>query len=186
MERMLRGLPASPGIVAGPVHLLRWEVPDVPPRMVTEADVPAELTRFHDAVTRAQDRLRHVRDRAANQAGVEESMIFEVQISMLDDRALNSEVEAFIRERRAAEHAFDLVMLEWRRRFGRAAAPMLRERVGDLMDLHIRVLGILLALHGQRSGGSAQGQQRHSGHARSDAIADRAAGPRRDCGPGHR
>jgi phosphotransferase system enzyme I (PtsI) len=146
MERMLRGLPASPGIVAGPVHLLRWEVPDVPPRIVTESEVPDELTRFHDAVARAKDRLRHVRDRAATQAGAEESMIFEVQISMLEDRALNSEVEAFIRERRAAEHAFDLVMLEWRRRFGRASAPMLRERVGDLMDLHIRVLGILLAL----------------------------------------
>ena len=146
MERMLRGLPASPGIVAGPVHLLRWEVPDVPPRIVTESAVAYELARFHDAVSRAKDRLRHVRDRAAQQAGTEESMIFEVQISMLEDRALNSEVEAFIRERRAAEHAFDLVMLEWRRRFGRASAPMLRERVGDLMDLHIRVLGILLAL----------------------------------------
>jgi len=146
MERMLRGLPASPGIVAGPVHLLRWEVPDVPPRMVQEHEVDGELARFRDAVARAQDRLRHVRDRAANQAGVEESMIFEVQITMLDDRALNSEVDGFIRERRSAEHAFDLVMLEWRRRFGRASAPMLRERVGDLMDLHIRVLGILLKL----------------------------------------
>jgi phosphoenolpyruvate-protein phosphotransferase (PTS system enzyme I) len=146
MERMLRGLPASPGIVAGPVHLLRWEVPDVPPRIVTESEVPQEIERFHDAVSRAQDRLRHVRDRAAHQAGPEESKIFEVQITMLDDRALRQEVEGFIRERRAAEHAFDLVMLEWRRRFGRASAPMLRERVGDLMDLHIRVLGILLAL----------------------------------------
>ena len=146
MERMLRGLPASPGIVAGPVYLLRWEVPDVPPRIVTEPEVAHELARFHDAVSRAKDRLRHVRDRAAQQAGTAESMIFEVQISMLEDRALNAEVEAFIRERRAAEHAFDLVMLEWRRRFGRASAPMLRERVGDLTDLHIRVLGILLAL----------------------------------------
>ncbi len=146
MERMLRGLPASPGIVAGPVHLLRWEVPDVPPRIVTEPEIVHELARFHDAVARAKDRLRHVRDRAAQHAGAEESMIFEVQITMLEDRALNSEVEAFIRERRAAEHAFDLVMLEWRRRFGRSSAPMLRERVGDLMDLHIRVLGLLLAL----------------------------------------
>ncbi len=146
MERMLRGLPASPGIVAGPVYLLRWEVPDVPARTVTEAEIPHELERFREAVVRAQDRLRHVRDRAAHHAGTEESMIFEVQITMLDDRALNSEVEGFIRERRAAEHAFDLVMLEWRRRFGRATAPMLRERVGDLTDLHIRVLSILLAL----------------------------------------
>jgi phosphoenolpyruvate-protein phosphotransferase (PTS system enzyme I) len=146
MERMLRGLPASPGIVAGPVHLLRWEVPDVPPRTVLEGEVAQELTRFHDAVSRAKDRLRYVRDRAAQQAGPEESMIFEVQISMLEDSSLNQEVESFIRERRSAEHAFDIVMLEWRRRFARAPAPMLRERVGDLTDLHIRVLGILLAL----------------------------------------
>jgi phosphoenolpyruvate-protein phosphotransferase (PTS system enzyme I) len=146
MERMLRGIPASPGIVAGPVHLLRWEVPDVPTRMVAEHEVAGEIARFHSAVTRAQDRLRQVRDRAAHHAGTDESMIFEVQITMLDDRALNEEVESFIRDRRAAEHAFDLVMLEWRRRFARASAPMLRERVGDLLDLHIRVLGILLAL----------------------------------------
>jgi phosphoenolpyruvate-protein phosphotransferase (PTS system enzyme I) len=146
MERMLRGLPASPGIVAGPVHLLRWEVPDVPQRIIPETEVDAEVARFHDAIARAQDRLRHVRDRAAHQAGAEESMIFEVQITMLSDRALNQEVEGFIRDCRAAEHAFDLVMLEWRRRFERSPSPMLRERVGDLMDLHIRVLGILLRL----------------------------------------
>jgi phosphotransferase system enzyme I (PtsI) len=37
-------------------------------------------------------------------------------------------------------------MLEWRSRFARHSAPMLRERVGDLTDVHIRVLSILLGL----------------------------------------
>ena len=37
-------------------------------------------------------------------------------------------------------------MLEWRQHFARHAAPMLRERVGDLTDVHIRVLSILLGL----------------------------------------
>ncbi len=146
MERVLRGLPASPGIVAGPVHLLRWEVPEVAPRFVADGEVEAELARFRDALARAAERLRFVRDRTAQHAGAQEAMIFEVQLEMLQDAALVGEVEGFIRERRAAEHAFDLVMLEWRRRFARHPQAMLRERTGDLTDLHIRVLSLLLAL----------------------------------------
>ena len=37
-------------------------------------------------------------------------------------------------------------MFEWSQRFGRAANPMLRERVGDLKDVEIRVLTLLLDL----------------------------------------
>ncbi len=43
MRLRLMGIPASPGIVVGPAHLLRWEVPDVPHRVVGDDDVPAEL-----------------------------------------------------------------------------------------------------------------------------------------------
>ena len=37
--RLLHGTPASPGIVVGPVHILRWEVPDVPQRIITNSEV---------------------------------------------------------------------------------------------------------------------------------------------------
>src|SRR5207237_3820851 len=46
----------------------------------------------------------------------------------------------------AAEKAFDIQMIESRQRFARAASPMVRERVGDLTDVHIRVLTFLLGL----------------------------------------
>jgi len=146
VERALRGIPASPGIVVGPVHLLRWEVPDVRHRIIADECVDDELARFRHAVERAKDRLRQVRARAERHAGEHEAAIFDVQIGILEDAALLEEVEEFIRQNRAAEHAFDLVMLEWRRRFARDAHPMLRERVGDLTDVHIRVLTILLGL----------------------------------------
>ena len=55
-------------------------------------------------------------------------------------------MQELVRQNIAAEKAFDLVMLEWRTRFARHASPMLRERVGDLTDVHIRVLSILLGL----------------------------------------
>ena len=146
MERTLSGRPASPGIVVGPVHLLRWEVPDVRHRFITDAEITAEIERLRGAMEKAKERLRQVRARAERHAGPEEAAIFDVQIGMLDDSELRNAVEELIRQHFAAEKAFDIVMLEWRQRFARHTMPMVRERIGDLTDVHIRVLSLLLGL----------------------------------------
>src|SRR5687768_10271061 len=104
------------------------------------------MARFRSAAERATDRLTQARERAEQHAGSDEAGIFEVQIGMLADDALVNEVESYIRQNLDAEKAFDVVMLEWRQKFARSAAPMLRERVGDLTDLHIRVLSMLMEL----------------------------------------
>jgi len=143
---VLRGIPASPGIVVGPVHLLRWEVPEVRQRVIGDEDIVAEIERLQTAFSRARDRLRLLRSRAEVQAGPEEAAIFDVQLSILDDAELATSVEALIRQNLGAEKAFDLILLEWRQHFARHTAPMLRERVSDLTDVHIRVLSILLDL----------------------------------------
>jgi phosphoenolpyruvate-protein phosphotransferase (PTS system enzyme I) len=145
-EGRIVGMPASPGIVIGPVHLLLWEVPDVQHVVIHDEAIPAEIERFHAAVARAKERLGQVRARADKHAGPEEAAIFDVQISILSDAALIDRVEGLIRQNIAAEKAFDLVMIEWRQHFSRHAQPMIRERVGDLTDVHIRVLSLLLGL----------------------------------------
>ena len=47
MDKMLRGIPASPGIAVGTVHILLWEVPDVPHRIIQDEEIPptADLRR---------------------------------------------------------------------------------------------------------------------------------------------
>src|SRR5690349_20890865 len=146
VDRALTGIPASPGIVVGPVHLLRWEVPDVATRIIGDDMIPAELERYAAAIERAKERLVQVRDRASAHAGPEEAAIFDVQIGILDDRDLAKQVESYIRQNLAAEKAFDVVLDEWRGRFAHHSSAMMRERVGDLTDVHIRVLSLLLGL----------------------------------------
>ena len=146
MDRRIQGIPASPGIVVGYVHLLRWEVPEVRHRIIGDESVPQEIERLHAALARARERLQNLRERVEARAGAEEAAIFDVQLSILDDRELVRGVEELVRQNIAAEKAFDLVMLEWRTRFARHASPMLREKVGDVTDVHIRVLSILLGL----------------------------------------
>jgi phosphotransferase system enzyme I (PtsI) len=146
MPKGLAGIPASPGIVDGLVHLLRWEVPDVRHRIIPDEAIPGEIERFHQSLDKARDRVRRVRSRAEKHAGPEEAAIFDVQLSILEDGELLRQVEELIHQNLGAEKAFDLVLFEWRQQFASHARPMLRERVGDLTDVHIRVLSILLGL----------------------------------------
>ena len=146
VDGKLIGMPASPGIVIGPVHLLLWEVPEVPHRIIPDEAINREIARLHEALEQARQRLVRVRQRAERHAGEEEAAIFEVQIAILNDQELIGSVEALIRQNIGAEKAFDLVLIEWRQNFARHAQPMIRERVGDLTDVHIRVLTVLLGL----------------------------------------
>ncbi len=146
MDRALAGISASPGIVLGRVRRLLWEVPDVKHRHIRDDEIESEIARFNDARDRAKLKLESVRERAERTAGKQEAAIFEVQKSMLDDVELISRVESYVRDNLAAEKAFDVAMGELRQMFGRSASPMMRERVGDLTDVHIRVLSILLDL----------------------------------------
>jgi phosphotransferase system enzyme I (PtsI) len=146
VERKLVGIPASPGIAVGPVHLLRWEIPEIRHRIIPDDAIPAEMSRLRDAIKRAQERLAQIRDRVEKSAGPQEAAIFDVQRSMLDDSDLVGAVEALIRQNLAAEKAFEIVMFEWGQKFSRSPHAMLREKVGDLKDVEIRVLLLLLDL----------------------------------------
>lgn len=146
MERVFNGVSASPGIVLGPVHLLHWEVPDVAHRIISDEEISGEQQRFREALAKARQKLRAIAARAGKNVGPEEAAIFEVQISILDDPDFLGKVDSYIRQNIGAEKAFDVVMLEWRQQFARSSAPMMRERVGDLTDVHIRVLSILMGL----------------------------------------
>lgn len=147
MERILIGIPASPGIVVGPAHVLLWEVPPVKLRLVPPDQIEGEIAHFHDALVKARERVAYVRSRVEQHVGVEEGRIFEAQSFILQDHDIIAKVEQLIRvDHFGAESAFDLTMHDWRTEFARSPSPMIRERVGDLVDVHIRVLSLLLGL----------------------------------------
>ena len=145
MDTRIIGLPASPGIVVGPVHLLVWEVPDVRHRIIADEEIDGEIARLHAALAQARDRIRSVRARAERAAG-SDAAIFDVQHHMLEDPSVVGATEALIRQNYAAEKAFDIVLTERTGDFARHAHAMMRERVADITDVHIRVLSILLGL----------------------------------------
>jgi len=114
--------------------------------LVSDDAIPAEIERLHDAFDRAKDRIAQIRDRVERTAGPQEAAIFDAQRFILEDQDLVSGVEELIKQNIGAEKAFEFVMSEWSQRFAHAPQAMLRERVGDLKDVEIRVLTLLLDL----------------------------------------
>ena len=180
MDRKLVGIPASPGIAVGPVHLLRWEIPEVRHRIIPDDAVPgrdraaSRRARQSQGAADAGSRSRRANGRPAGSRDLRRAAR---RFSTTTSSSVR--VEELIRQNLGAEKAFEIVMFEWSQRFGAPAHPMLRERVGDLKDVEIRVLHAAARPAGPRSGRSAERRERDSRHARPDAEPHGAARSRR-------
>lgn len=141
------GIGAAPGIVIGPAHVLRSELPRVPHVTVPPEAVDGEVERFHEARRFAQNRIREIQQQTVERLGSVEANIFEPQILMLDDGDLVDGTVDYIRDNHlSAVRAFELRMLEFHSEWSRSGHPMIMDRLNDLLDIQIRVTRWLLGI----------------------------------------
>lgn len=145
MSRRLLGIGASPGRARGTAVWVAWDIPPVPHRTISPAQVDAEVRRFDEARDWARERIRELRDEAEDRVGPFEAKIFESQLLMLDDPDLVDGTVAYIRDNfLSAERALEWRLLEIRSRFLDTAHAMVLDRLADLRDIRLRLLGRLL------------------------------------------
>ena len=140
-EVVHEGIPASPGIAIGPVHVIArgFSAPEV--FEVNLCEVPHEQERFRLAVDITKKQLTELRKRLENIAGDEHGDIFEAHIMMLEDPAVLDRVIAAIASRcQNAEYAFYAVMQTFLEGMRRIPDPYFRERTADIEDVSQRVL----------------------------------------------
>ena len=144
---VFEGFPAAEGIARGSVRRVEWGVPHVPRDTVPEDGRDRELERFRRARARAREELEDIRRETASRLGSIEARIFDPQILMLDDPEVVEGTKRYISENRlTAARAFDWRMLELKDRWSRTNHPMVLDRLNDLEDLKLRILGRLLDL----------------------------------------
>lgn len=144
---VLEGFPAAEGIATGRVRKVEWGVPEVPRVVVPAGGRDRELERFRRARARARRELEAVKRETASRLGPIEARIFDPQILMLDDPEVVEGTKRYISENRlSAGRAFDWRMLELKDRWSRTSHPMVLDRLNDLEDLKVRILGHLLDL----------------------------------------
>lgn len=140
-EIVHEGIPASPGIAIGPIHVMArgFSAPEV--YVISENEIASEQQRLHNALEGTKKQLFELQQRLEILTGEAESGIFEAHIMVLEDRAVVDRVLEFIsRRRQNAEYAFYAVMQTFLEAMRRVPDPYLRERTADLEDVSQRVL----------------------------------------------
>ena len=156
----LEGTAAAPGIAIGKALAHQAERPTASRRRVPDYRIEAEVGRFHDALSSVSEEVRRTRQRVEHEHGADLALIFEAQLTMLDDVSMKDGTVDRIRSHNwTAERAFTETMAHLRKGFEQIDNEYLRARVGDLSDIEHQVLV-------QLTGGSLSGLQ----HARSNTV----------------
>ncbi|MRG92267.1 phosphoenolpyruvate--protein phosphotransferase [Polyangium spumosum] len=136
---VLRGIAGSPGVAIGKVVVFGLSRAPCPRRTIGEADVDAEITRFEEAVARAQRDLREMSQRLTERSA--EASILEAYVLMTGDPVLAEAVRHQIRkEKRGAEWAVAEASDAIAKRLAALDDPYLSERSHDVMFIGDRIL----------------------------------------------
>ncbi|MBV9523707.1 MAG: phosphoenolpyruvate--protein phosphotransferase [Alphaproteobacteria bacterium] len=142
-ERVVHGLPVSPGIAIGPAHISDHFDAAIPDYQIAPGEVEAERARFAAAVAVSVRQLRKLKTKAQNlpdSAAEEMGYLLDAHLSMLSSSRLVRGVERRIaEERRNAEIAVQAEIAEIGERFAAMRDAYLAARFDD-----IRVVGTRL------------------------------------------
>lgn len=140
-ERVLEGLPVSPGIAIGKVYAYTRESEGVEPRHTDSTEVDNELERFQNAVRLAERDLEKITRLTRDKLGQDSAEIFEAQVMMLHDPEVQLSVSKRISmDFYSADYAVHDVLSRHRQRLSASNNEYLRERAQDMFDIEERLL----------------------------------------------
>jgi len=142
---LLKGIPASPGIVIGEAFLFDTRNLTIPTRGIKKSEVPTEVARFEEALIKTRSEILKIQKKITKEMGSHHGEIFNAHLLVLEDRMLIEEViERLRKERKCIEYVFVKVMDKYINTFSRINDEYLKERISDIDDVSKRVLRNLL------------------------------------------
>lgn len=144
-EKILRGIPVSPGVCRGLLMVLSDSNKSIPRREVAESDLGAERVRLEAALVETRKQILEVQRRVEKAMGAEDASIFDAHLLVLEDEILLEEITRFLTQERVnAEYAFHQISEKYSATLAAIEDEYLRERAADLRDVTHRVLNNLL------------------------------------------
>jgi phosphotransferase system enzyme I (PtsI) len=144
-NRILQGIPASPGIVLGRAQVLGDRVgAQASLRLLyTENEVAEELERFRQAVDRTEEELARLKEDLSPELQ-EHAHLLELHSIILRDRRLFQETQRLIQEHNLnAERALYQAFQKVKELFQRIMDPHIRGRIQDVEAVYHRLMGHL-------------------------------------------
>ncbi|NQV04081.1 MAG: phosphoenolpyruvate--protein phosphotransferase, partial [Candidatus Omnitrophica bacterium] len=142
---ILKGIPASAGIVTGKAFLYDARRIMVPVRKISRRLISREIVRFEEALIKTRAEILEIQKKITKEMGSHHAEIFNAHLLVLEDRMLIEEVIGGLKkERKCVEHIFSKVLNKYIDVFSKMDDEYLRERISDIDDVGKRLLKNLL------------------------------------------
>ncbi|MCX5678625.1 MAG: phosphoenolpyruvate--protein phosphotransferase [Candidatus Omnitrophica bacterium] len=142
---MLKGIPASPGIVSGKAFLYGREQYTIARRAVKEEQIPNELKRFKDALIQTKNEILDIKKRISEEMSAKHAQIFSAHLLVIDDSMLIEEVVSKLKkDKLSIEYIFQDVLRRYIKVFSEMDDEYLKERISDINDVGRRILRNLI------------------------------------------
>lgn len=142
---MIKGISVSPGLAAGPVHVVGADAKAIPTWFVPRAEIDHEIERLQTALARSKSELGERQRIVAEETGTQDAEIFAVHRLVLEDPTTLGQVEERIREGINAEAALQAFIERLETTLGeRLRGGIARSYANDITDPWRGVLDCLL------------------------------------------
>ena len=140
-EIVLKGIPASPGIVTGKAFLFGREQYTITKRNIKDDQIQDEIKRFKDALVQTKNEIVEIKKRISDEMGVEHGQIFSAHLLVIDDSMLIEEVVLKLKkDKLSIEYTFQDVLRKYIKIFSEMDDEYLKERISDINDVGRRIL----------------------------------------------
>ncbi|HRV81857.1 MAG TPA: phosphoenolpyruvate--protein phosphotransferase, partial [Planctomycetota bacterium] len=141
----INGIAVAPGLVRGPVHVVRARADKAPHWTLRHEEIDADLARLRRAIEVVQERLERQKALVERTSGAQDAGIFAVHQMILRDPSALGAVERAIREERVnAESAVQDLVRKLRSTMGQLDGDSVRDYAADLSEPWRVVLDELL------------------------------------------
>lgn len=144
-ERVFKGIPVSAGIAQGKLFVLSRSKAEIPKYDVTEAELPQQIQRFHQALVQTRQQIIEVQEKVSQALNAKDASIFDAHLLVLEDPTLIESVTSMVYTRKInVEAAFQEFAEKYAATLSAIDDAYLRERAADMRDVTSRIMANLL------------------------------------------
>lgn len=140
-EILLTGALICRGIAIGHPFFFKLTEDAIPEFSISVENIDGEVARYQEAIIRARDDIKFLQKKLQTERVIEGAAILDAHLQMTQDPLLTTHVEQLIKSSgKNAEHVFQSIINQYRKKFNAIADPFFRERFKDIQDVSRRVL----------------------------------------------
>jgi len=144
-EKIIKGIPAAPGICIGKAYVKGKETLQIKPRRISKEEVSKEILRLEEALSLTREEILELKKKIAQEMGEDHAQIFDAHLLFLEDRAFIEDIINKVKKEKVnVEYALQESVKKYINIFSKIEDEYLRERTYDFQDVGKRILKNML------------------------------------------